>query len=52
MGDKICVDAWVRCPHGDYTYEPVYRGSNPITALWRAARAKRTSGCVRIEWRG
>jgi hypothetical protein len=48
------VGAWVRVPgewDEDYMWEIVYRGSNPFVALRRAVQAKRTSGCVRFEWR-
>lgn len=58
MGTRFCVDAWLRdevrangVTSIEYTYSPVYRGSSLLVALYRAARARRTSGCVRIEWR-
>jgi hypothetical protein len=36
----------------DYKYETVPCRDSALAALWAAWRAKRTAGCVRIEWRG
>lgn len=51
MGWKYEVLAWVKTDgvYGDVT---VYQGQSLIGAVRAMRRAKRESGCVRLEWRG
>ena len=35
----------------EYRYEEVHRGNSMLGAFWAAAKAKRTAGCVKVEWR-
>lgn len=57
MGTKWEVYAWRsyttdRNERGyDYRDELVYQGFWAPAALWAAIKAKRTAGCVKIEWR-
>lgn len=43
-GWKLEIDGW--------GYREVYQGQSLIKAILSARKAKRTSGCVKIEWRG
>lgn len=56
MGYRFEVHAWVPDvePGGHcegFRYELVYTGQSLIDAVRFAWRAKKTSGCVKIEWR-
>ena len=51
MGWKYEVHAWTKHADGGYSYVNVYEGSSLIGAIRAARKAKRTSGCVRLEWR-
>lgn len=35
----------------EYRYEIVYQGFWAPAAIWAAVKAKRTAGCVKVEWR-
>lgn len=50
MGWKFEVSKWA-LDHGRYTYLPVYQGQSLIKALLAMRKAKRTAGCVKLEWR-
>jgi hypothetical protein len=51
MGHKYEVHAFMRQQHGGYADEQVYSGQSLIGAIRAMLRAKRVSGCVRLEWR-
>ena len=52
MGWKYEVTQWVRhTDQGPYHWEDVYAGDSLIRAVLAAVRAKRESGCVKLEWR-
>lgn len=53
MGSKWTVLAWVKDDNvaGGYIWQDVYRGESMIGAVRAARRAKRTAGCVKVEWR-
>lgn len=50
MGNTWVVVAWVKDGDG-YRDQEVFRGESMWHALLAARRAKKTSGCVRVEWR-
>lgn len=50
MGWKYEVHAWSFGIAG-WGYREVYQGQSFWKALNAARKAKRTSGCVKIEWR-
>lgn len=50
MGWRYEVHAWVR-RDGQYAYEAVYQGQSLLAAIRAMVKAKRTAGCVRLEWR-
>lgn len=52
MGNTWEVYAW-REINGlvKYDYVMVYCGESWLSAIWAAIKAKRTCGCVKIEWR-
>ena len=52
MGNTYVVHVWVPTySTKGYTYEEQYSGNSLIGAIRAMRRAKRTSGCVRLEWR-
>ena len=51
MGWKYEVMAWTRQSDGSYRDEAVYQGQSLVAAIRWMRKAKRTSGCVRLEWR-
>jgi len=51
MGNRYMVYAWMGYDDGTYAHEEVYAGQSLIGAIRAMRRAKRTSGCVRLEWR-
>ena len=51
MGNKYVVFAWTTQKYGGYADEQVYAGQSLIGAIRAMRRAKRFSGCVRLEWR-
>lgn len=51
MGWTYEVNAWRRQSDGGYAYEQVYAGESLIRAIRAMRTAKRTAGCVRLEWR-
>ncbi|AKL88223.1 hypothetical protein GMA3_46 [Gordonia phage GMA3] len=50
MGYKWEVSAWVK-ENGEYGYKQVYFGKYLAAALVAAIKAKKNSGCVKLEWR-
>lgn len=50
MGWKYEVNAW-RGDGLNYEYFKVYTGDSLFRAIVAMWRAKRTSGCVKLEWR-
>lgn len=52
MGWKYEVFAWTQVAGGPYRDVEVYQGASLVRAVLAMRRAKRTSGCVRLEWRG
>jgi len=50
MGHTYVVIAWINGSHG-YTNEEQYVGESLIKAIRAMRKAKRVSGCVRLEWR-
>lgn len=52
MGNTWEVYAW-REVNGlvKYDYVIVYQGESWLAAIWTALKEKRTSGCVKVEWR-
>lgn len=51
MGNKIEVWAYLPRSAGGYEYTQVYGGESWLRAILEARRAKRTAGCVKVEWR-
>jgi len=51
MGNAWVVMKWVVDDNGDYNYAEVYRGESALVAFWKFLRARKGSGCVKIEWR-
>ena len=51
MGWKYEVLAWTRHEDGSYSDVTTYTGQSLIAAVRAMRKAKRTSGCVRLEWR-
>lgn len=52
MGNTFEVWAYVPNTYATgYEYQVVYQGENLIRALLAARRAKRSAGCVKLEWR-
>lgn len=53
MGSKWTVLAWVKDDNvrEGYFWMDVYRGESVFGALRAARKAKRTAGCVKMEWR-
>ena len=53
MGSTWTVTAWVKDDNvrGGYVWMHVYNGESVIAAVRAARRAKRTTGCVQVEWR-
>ncbi|QDM56471.1 hypothetical protein PP996_gp45 [Gordonia phage SheckWes] len=57
MGTRLEVLAWVKdglplVEGQPYRWDTVYQGSSWFFALRAMVRAKKHSGCVKIEWRG
>jgi hypothetical protein len=50
MGNTYVVRALMKYDEG-YTYMECYSGESLIRAIRAMRRAKRVSGCVRLEWR-
>jgi hypothetical protein len=51
MGFTWEVSAWLPQERGGYDYEHVYGGRSIVRAIRAMRRAKRSAGCVRLEWR-
>lgn len=51
MGYKFYVLSWVMEEQGKYANLEVYGGQSFIKALLAMRKAKKNSGCVRLEWR-
>jgi hypothetical protein len=54
MGNTWEVYAWQKMDEDHivkYDYVMVYRGESWFAAIWSAAKAKRSCGCVKVEWR-
>jgi len=51
MGHTYMVYAWMGYDDKTYAYEERYAGQSLIGAIRAMRRAKRVSGCVRLEWR-
>ena len=54
MGYKYEVSAWVLehgLGYGGYTYKTVYAGDSLLKAIISMIKAKKTSGCIKLEWR-
>jgi len=51
MGYKWEVRAWKEDEYGNWNYRYVYEGSSAIMMLYYAWKAKKTTKCLKIEWR-
>ena len=52
MGNTWEVYAWREVNElVRFDYVMVYRGESWVSAIWAAVKAKRTCGCVKVEWR-
>lgn len=55
MGYKYEVSKWeLKMNAGDhniYRYAQVYAGDSLVMAILAMRKAKKTSGCVKLEWR-
>lgn len=51
MGWKYEVLAWIEHPDGGYYNKTVYTGQSLFGAIRAMRKAKKASGCVRLEWR-
>lgn len=54
MGYKYEVSAWISehgIGYGDYAYQTVYAGDSLIKAIIAMIKAKKTSKCIKLEWR-
>ena len=53
MGDRYTVIVWKRLvADGEYLNVTAYSGASILRAILTLVKAKRSSGCVRLEWRG
>jgi hypothetical protein len=52
MGNTWEVYAWKEVnTNVKYDYVAVYCGESWLSAIWEAVKAKRSCGCVKVEWR-
>jgi len=54
MGNTWEVYAWQQMDESHkykYDYVMVYRGESWFSAIYAAIKAKRTCGCIKVEWR-